>query len=210
VESIKVLIADEFPVVRIGIRRVLESAPNIEIVGEAGTGREVLDLTKSLKPDVLLLSLGMPVINGFKVVMRLRETGTPVRILIFDKQEDARVILELLQMGVCGYLLKDETAEGVLAAIRGAASGEKGWLSRRIVHLISTHIRVGKDGHQALTDREKQVLTAIMGGMSNHAIAQDLGISEKTVEKHISSIFSRLGVSSRTQAAVIAAQEHLV
>jgi DNA-binding NarL/FixJ family response regulator len=208
--AIRVLIADEFPVVRIGIRQVLENATNIEIIAEAENGKEVLDLTKSLKPDVLLLSLGMPVINGFKVVMRLRETGMPVRILIFDRQEDTRVILELLQMGVYGYLLKDETAERILAAIRGAAKGEKGWLSRSIVHLISTQIRAEDNGHRVLTGREKQVLSAIMGGMSNQAIARDLGISQKTVEKHVSNIFIRLGVNSRTQAAVIAAQEHLV
>ncbi|HSV86923.1 MAG TPA: response regulator transcription factor [Levilinea sp.] len=208
--SIRVLVADDHPVVRNGIRNLLEKAVDIEVLGEASTGGETLSLVQALKPDILLLDMEMPDLNGREVAARLRSMGSPVKILALSAYDDPVYIREMLKSGAVGYLVKEEAPETIVEAVRGVAQGEQGWVSRRIAAKIVSWMR-GDDGERSqLTPREIDVLRLVVGGNTNQSIANSLGISEKTVEKYMDAIFTKLDVSSRVEAAVYAVRAGLV
>jgi DNA-binding NarL/FixJ family response regulator len=206
-----VLLVDDHPVVRAGIRNLLEKAMDIKVVGEASNGEEALLMVKDLQPDVLLLDMEMPGLKGNEVAQRLQADGAPVRILALSAHDDKQYIQELLANGASGYLIKEEVPDAIIEAVRGVARGEQGWVSRRVAAQMSTWMREDKTNSKlGLTGREVQVLRAVVAGKTNQEIGLGLGISEKTVEKHLEGVFGKLKVASRVEAAVHAVREGLV
>lgn len=208
--NIKVILADDHPVARAGIRKFLEKEADIQVVGEASSGEEALKLVKELEPDVLLLDMEMPGIKGVEVAREIKAQHLPVRILALSTYDNKQYILGLLSSGAAGYLVKEEVPEIIIDAVRGVARGEHGWVSRRIAANLTHWMQFDGSESGNLTDREVEVLRQLVLGKTNQEIAVVLGISYKTVEKHIDSIYSKLGVASRVEAAVTAVQNKLV
>ncbi len=202
-----VVLVDDHPVVRAGIRNLLEKAHDIVVVGEASNGTEALRLVKDLSPDVLLLDMEMPGLSGNEVAQQLQKLGIPTPILALSAHDDKQYIQELLSNGAAGYLVKEEVPEAIVEAVRGVSRGEKGWVSRRVAAQMSTWMGNENQDRNGLTAREVQVLQAVVAGKTNQEIGLALGISEKTVEKHLEGIFAKLGVASRVEAAVRAVRE---
>ena len=204
---IKVVIVDDHPIVRRGVKLMLERAEDIELVGEASTGEEALRLVKETSPDVLILDMQLPDMDGVEVTQTLQQNGSAVKILILSAHDDLIYIHELMEAGAMGYLIKDEAQEMIVDAVRGISKGEEGWLSRSIAAQMVAWVRGDDDGTVKFTPREREILQVLVQGKTNQQIASGLSISEKTVEKHLSSIFQKYGVSSRTEAAVSAVRE---
>jgi DNA-binding NarL/FixJ family response regulator len=202
-----VILADDHPVVRAGIRNLLEQAPDIVVIGEASDGKEALRMVEELKPDVLLLDMEMPGISGAEVAHELMASGSTVHILALSAHDDKEYIQELLANGASGYLVKEEVPNAIVEAVRGVSRGERGWLSRRIAAQMSAWMQEGEQDRKGLTTREVEVLQAVVAGKTNQEIGLALGISEKTVEKHLEGVFSKLQVASRVEAAVRAVRE---
>jgi DNA-binding NarL/FixJ family response regulator len=204
----KVLLVDDHPIVRTGIRNLLERAAEISVVGEAGDGFEALKLVEELSPDVVLLDMEMPGMNGNEVAIHLKQAGSRVKILALSAHDDKQYIQELLANGASGYLTKEEVPEAIIEAVRGVARGEQGWVSRKIAAKMTVWLSEKSPAdHMGLTPREVQVLKMVVAGNTNQEIGLELGISEKTVEKHLEGVFSKLGVASRVEAAVHAVRE---
>ena len=206
--KIRVLVADDHPLAREGLRNLLEKAAGIEVVGEASDGFEALKLVDELSPDVLMLDMEMPGLEGLEVAQRLQEVGSSVRILALSAHNDKEYIKGLLSNGAVGYLTKGETPQNLVEAVRGVARGEQGWVSRQIAAQMIAWTQEDA-GSSILTGRETQVLKLVVEGKTNQEIGQALGISEKTVEKHLDGVFTKLKVSSRVEAAVYAVREGL-
>jgi len=206
---IRVVLADDHPVVRAGIRNLLEKVVDIEVVGEASTGQEALNLVDNVRPDVLLLDMELPDIKGTEVAQRLQSSKSPVKILALSAYDDGVYIRELLELGAAGYLIKEEAPETIVEAVRGVAYGEQGWVSRRIAAQMVSWVRGDEREGLKLTAREMEVLKHVVEGNTNQNIAAKLGISEKTIEKYMEAIFAKLGVASRVEAAVYAVREGL-
>jgi DNA-binding NarL/FixJ family response regulator len=205
--SINVVLADDHPVVRAGIRNLLEQASDIVVVGEAKDGNETIKMVEDLKPDVLLLDMEMPGISGSQVAQQLMNSGSAVHILALSAHDDKEYIQELLSNGAAGYLVKEEVPEAIIEAVRGVSRGERGWLSRRVAAQMSAWMQEGEQDRKGLTSREVEVLQAVVAGKTNQEIGLALGISEKTVEKHLEGVFAKLQVASRVEAAVRAVRE---
>jgi DNA-binding NarL/FixJ family response regulator len=208
--TIRVLLVDDHPIVRSGIRGLLEKAVDIELVGEASTGEEALQMAGETNPDVLLLDMELPDIQGTQVARQFQHSYPNVKILALSAHDDSAYIRALLELGAAGYLMKEEAPEAIVNAVRGVARGEQGWVSRRIAAQMAAWMQVGELGKMKLTAREQEVLRLVVQGKTNQAIALELKISEKTVEKYIQAIFTKLNVASRVEAAVYAVQERLV
>jgi DNA-binding NarL/FixJ family response regulator len=207
---IRVLLVDDHPVVRSGIRALLEKNEEIEIVGEAATGAETLDLARKVAPTIILLDMELPDIPGIEVARQIQMQHPQIRILALSAHDDAAYIRGLLESGAAGYLLKDEAPEMIMDALRGVAQGEQGWFSRRISAQLVSMFGTDKQSDTKLTPREEEVLRLVVEGKTNLAIAAELKISEKTVEKYMGAIFTRLNVASRVEAAVYAVRQGLV
>jgi DNA-binding NarL/FixJ family response regulator len=204
----KVLLVDDHPIVRTGIRNLLERAAEINVVGEASDGYEALKLVDKLSPDVVLLDMEMPGMNGKEVAVQLKQAGSSVKILVLSAHDDRQYIQELLANGASGYLTKEEVPEAIIEAVRGVARGEQGWVSRKVAAKMTAWMNEDSPAKEkGLTPREVQVLKKVVAGKTNQEIGLDLGISEKTVEKHLEGVFSKLGVTSRVEAAVHALRE---
>jgi DNA-binding NarL/FixJ family response regulator len=208
--DIHVLIADDHPIVCKGIRNILDPAPGIKVSGEAHSGAETLQMIADLKPDVLLLDMELPDMNGVEVIRQIADSGTSLRVLGLSSYDDSQYISELLASGAAGYLIKDEVPESIVEAVRGVARGETGWLSRKAATRLGELLQREKEGNLDLTSRELDVLRLVSQGKTNGEIGYELSISEKTVEKHLATIYRKLGVVSRVEAAVIAVRENLV
>jgi DNA-binding NarL/FixJ family response regulator len=207
---IRVLLVDDHPVVRDGIRALLKKDRDIEIVGESSLGKEVIDMVAAQLPDILLLDMELPDIEGIQVARQTQQRFPNVKILALSAHDDEFYIKGVLESGAVGYLMKDEAPELILEAIRGIARGDKGWISHRISARISTWFLSEKTNESKLSQREQEVLRLVVAGKTNQAIAAELSISEKTVEKYIGVIFTKLNVTSRVEAAVYAVRERLV
>jgi DNA-binding NarL/FixJ family response regulator len=190
--SIRVVLADDHPVVRSGIRSLLERAVDVSIVGEASTGSEALRLVEEMHPDVLLLDMELPDVKGVEVAQQLKRAGSTVKILVLSAHDDPAYIRELFESGAAGYLVKEEAPETIVEAVRGVAHGEQGWVSRRIAAQMVSWMRKDEDGEVVLTPRELAVLRLVVEGKTNQNIGALLGISEKTVEKYLYTIFTKL------------------
>jgi DNA-binding NarL/FixJ family response regulator len=204
---IRVLIADDHAVVRTGLRDLVARASDIEVVGEADSGAETLRMAAELTPDLLVLDIEMRDMSGVDVARRLADSGATLPILALSAHDDRRYVVGMLEAGAAGYLLKDEAADTIIEAIRGISRGEGGWLSRDIARRASGWM------HSVQTDlspRELEVLAEVVAGKTNQQIGETLQISEKTVEKHLDSVFTKLQVRSRVEAAVLAVRENLV
>jgi two-component system, NarL family, response regulator LiaR len=204
-EPIRVLIADDHAVVRVGLRALIASEPSMEMVGEAGDGVSAAAMARSLQPDVLLLDLVMPGKHGIQVIEELAETAPRVRILVLTSFVEDEQLFSALRAGALGYLLKEAGPDELLQGIRDVAGGKSPLhpaVARRVLQGLSR--TASSPPAEALTDREAEILGRVARGRSNRAIASELGLSERTVRSHVSSILAKLSVTSRTQAALFA------
>lgn len=211
--KIRVLLVDDHPVVRLGIRHLIESQTDIVVVGEAGDGFEAMRLVSELTPDIILLDMEMPGMNGSDVVQKLRAERINTPVLALSAHDDRQYIQELLSNGAAGYLVKEELPAILTDAIRGVARGEQGWVSRKIAAQMTSWMTKAAEPTEYvrdLTPREMEVLREIVQGKTNQEIAFSLKISEKTVEKHLRGIFGKFNVETRVEAAVRAIRLGLV
>ena len=209
-KPIAVLIVDDHSVVREGLRAFLQLQDGIEVAGEAGDGEEALEQALALRPDVILMDLVMPNLDGVATMRELRARVPESRVIVLTSFLDDERLLPSIQAGAAGYLLKNSEPAELVRAIRAAHGGETiidPTVASRLVQTIADGRRSAAD--QALTRRELEVLELIARGRSNKRIAFELGISEKTVKTHVGHVLAKLGVSDRTQAALLAVREGL-
>jgi len=206
--TIRLLIADDHHLVREGLRALIVEHPEFEVVGEAGTGREAVRLARMLRPDIVLMDLIMPELDGIAATALIREEMPDVQVLILTSVDEPRGVAEAVRAGAIGYLLKDVDANELCHAINAAAQGRV-QLSPHAATWLMREIRAS-ERPEALTERETGVLQLLAQGLANKEIARDLGISETTVKSHMRHILSKLGVDSRTQAALEASRRGLV
>ncbi len=209
-DMIRVLIADDHPLVRSGMRALLMAAEGLEVVGEAATGEEAVALATTVQPDVVVMDLRMPGINGIEATRRILQTNPQIRILVVTLFEDDDSVFAALRAGARGYVLKEANEEEVLRAIRAVSSGDAIFSATIAQRLIDFFAAPGYPRGTAapilpfpeLTDREREILHLIAQGRSNAEIAQELVLSMKTVRNYISSIFSKLHIADRAQAII--------
>ncbi len=206
---IRVAIADDHPILRQGVQKLLLDSGSFEVVGGAATGEEALRLVDELCPDILILDAAMPDLSGVDVAKQLHERRAAVRVLVLSAYDDIEYIRHFLRVGVAGYLLKDEASGLIVQAVQAVAHGETGWFSRRISAQLNRLVQEGISS-PLLTAREVEVLYQVTQGKTNAGIGRALGISEKTVEKHLDAIYRKLDVQSRTEAAVTAIRKTLI
>ncbi|MGQ0848668.1 MAG: response regulator, partial [Actinomycetota bacterium] len=207
VEHLRVLIADDHPVVRRGLRAYLETVPGIEIVGEAGDGREAVRKALAMQPDVLLLDLLLPEMDGIGVIEELRNHQSQVAILVLTSFTGEEQVVRALRAGAVGYLLKDAEPESVADAIRAVAAGDQ--VLSPAAQAVVVSAATGRGAHyrlESLTSREREVLAGLGRGLTNRDLAGELSVSEKTIKTHVSSVLQKLGVARRTQAALLAVE----
>ena len=215
-EQIRVLVADDHPVFRRGMRAILGAEPEIELVGEATDGEEAVARALELRPDVILMDLNMPNLNGIEATRRILEAKPDTAILMLTMFEDNKSILAAMRAGAHGYVLKGGDGAETLRAIYAVASGEAIFSPTITRRLTKYFAAPGGDSETAavqafpnLTEREHEILTLIAEGYTNGAIASRLYLSPKTVRNYVSSIFTKLGVSDRSQAIVQAREAGL-
>ncbi len=205
---IRVLLADDHLVVRTGLSQLLESLDDIEVVGAAADGDEAAALTVEHRPDVVLMDLSMPGTDGVEATRRIMSSRPETRVVVFTSFSDRERILEALDAGAIGYLLKDAEPDEIHRGIQAAARGESPLAPKAAHALISA--RTERKPSSTLTDREREVLILLAQGLANKQIARRLGISEKTVKAHLTNVFQRTGVADRTQAALWAERNGLL
>ena len=210
--KIKVLIADDHAVVREGTRRILEQEPDMEVVGEAGDGEEAVNLATSLKPDVAIIDIAMPKLDGIEATKRIKAAWPSINILILSAYDDDQFIFSLLEAGAAGYLLKSIRSRELIDAIRAVYSGESVLhpsIARKVLNrfVSASGKPEGQEPLGVLSDREMEVLKLAAKGLSNQDIAEKLCLSIRTVQGHLGHIFNKLQVGSRTEAVVRALKE---
>lgn len=215
-DIIRVVIIDDHPVVRAGIRAVLEKATAVLVVAEGENGADALRLVFEYRPDVLVLDVNLPDITGLEVTKRLKSSDSKTAILILTLHDDTQTVFDLLEAGALGYVLKDEALESLAKAIQATAAGET-WLSPAIARKVVKRAVGGEkeadplpDLPEHLTRRELEVLCLLAQGLDNAAIAEQLVLTKRTVQNHISNIYSKLALNSRTEAMLFAIQRGLV
>lgn len=204
-ERIRVLIADDHPMFRKGLRGLLESVAEIEVIGEATQGEEAITLTERLQPQVVLMDIAMPQVNGIEATRRIMQINPSTGILVLTMYEDDDSVFAAMRAGARGYLLKGVDQAEVLRAINAVSNGEAIFspsIAGRLIHYFSTLEKTPSPIFPELTEREREVLVLIGQGHTNPAIAEKLVISSKTVRNHVSTIFSKLQVASRAEAII--------
>jgi NarL family two-component system response regulator LiaR len=210
---IRVVIVDDHAVVREGLRTYLDLSDEIEVIGEARNGREAVDRAKSLHPDVMLMDLLMPEMDGIAATRAVKEASPATNVIVLTSFTDDEHIMPALRAGATGYLLKDVSAADLVRAIEGANRGQAQLhpdVARKLMEQVSQPHRTEEPPGAALTPRELEVLRLIASGMSNKEIARELVLNERTVKGHVSNILSKLGLADRTQAALYAVREGIV
>jgi NarL family two-component system response regulator LiaR len=205
---IRVLLADDHSVVRQGLRMFLSLDSDLEIVGEAANGSEAVQMAHALQPEVVLMDLLMPVMDGITAITHLRRDLPEIEIVALTSVLEDTAVMGAIRAGAIGYLLKDTEADELRKAIKAAAAGQV-QLSPKVAARLMREVQV-PDSPESLTERETDVLRLLAKGCSNRELAQNLSIGEKTVKTHVSNILSKLGVPSRTQAALYAVRIGLV
>jgi len=202
---IRVLLADDHAVVRSGLTQLLDTVDDMEVVGAASDGAEAVSLALAHRPDVTLMDLSMPVMDGIEAIGRVRAENPEARIVVLTSFSDRERILDALDAGAVGYLLKDAEPEELIRGVRAAAAGEAPLAPKAASAVLTA--RTEQRPAAELTPREHEVLALLAGGKANKQIARELGISEKTVKAHLTRVFEAIGVSDRT-AAALWAQRH--
>ena len=205
-DSLRILIADDHPLFRKGMRTLLTATADTEVIGEATTGREVIELAAALQPDVILMDLQMPGVNGIEATRQILQDSPNIRILVVTLFEDDASVFTALRAGARGYILKDAKEDEILRAIRAVGSGEAIFspaIATRLMEFFATpRPSASKEVFPTLTDREREILQLIARGSTNHDIARQLVLSVKTVNNYVSNIFSKLQVTDRAQAII--------
>jgi len=214
--AIKILLADDHAVVRAGTRQLLERHTDIKVVGEASTGREAIHLATELLPDVVVMDVRMPEGGGIEATKRIKEKHPDIAVLVLTAHDDDEYVFALLQAGANGYLLKTAEADELLTAIRTVMRGELA-LAPTVAGKVVSQFTSGKtlpdvlstikQNYGGLTDREMDILRAVGKGLTNKEIGRALFISDRTVQAHLSNIFSKLNVGSRTEAVMHAVRQ---
>jgi len=208
-DTIRILVADDHPVVRDGLVAILGTQPDFDVVGETATGIEVVQQTEVLKPNVILLDLEMPDLDGVEALKQLQQTGASTRVIVFTAFDTDERILEAVQAGAQGYLLKGAPRDELFNAIRVVHNGGS-LLQPMVASKLLRQVSRPTPEPEALTPRELEVLKLVAQGLPNKEIAQALVISERTVKFHVSSIMGKLGAGNRTEAVSLATQQGLI
>lgn len=210
--SIKVMITDDHVMIREGIRQILEFDGKIEVIAEAGDGVECLSLLEKNMPQVLLLDINMPHKNGIEALKEIRDKNMPVKVLILTVHNEVDYLIKAVDIGVDGYLLKNSGSAELIKAIDSVLKGES-YIQPDLIPMLNSRLISKNDNQEkidTLTRRELEVLQLVAIGMFNKEIGEEMNISERTVKNHISSIFKKIDVADRTQAAVFAIKNNLV
>ncbi|MCT4621285.1 MAG: response regulator transcription factor [Marinisporobacter sp.] len=211
--KIKVLIADDHALMRQGLKQIIELEDDIEVVALAVDGEDTIKKSQQYKPDVILLDINMPNMNGIQALRRLKDMGTDSKIIMLTIHDDREYLFETINIGASGYVLKDAESASLIKAIRDVSTGHSYIHPSLASELVRQYNKKGKsdDEHKKdkLTRREYEVLGLIAEGKNNREIAEDLFISEKTVKNHVSNIFKKINVSDRTQAAIYAYKHNI-
>jgi len=200
----RILIVDDHPTLRKGLIQLINLEDDLQVIGETGNGEETLDRAKTLKPDLILLDLNLPVMNGFEILQGLRDAKCNSRIVIFSVSEQQSDIAKALRVGADGYLLKDMEPEELVDSLRKSASG-KLVISSKLNETMAKALRQHEDtpsNYSLLTHREKQVLECLSEGLSNKMIGRKMSIAEGTVKVHVKRLLQKFGMRSRVEAAV--------
>ncbi len=214
-KTVTVVIADDHVLVRKGTRQLLEEHPGLSVVGEAADGREAIEVVNRLRPDVVLMDIAMPGTNGIEATRRIKETSPSTSILVLTAYDDEQYIYALLDAGAAGYLLKNVSGEELARSVYAVAEGES-VLHPTVAAKVFKRVTSGAGGQadagdvDQLTDRELAVLRLAASGLSNKMIARDLDLSDRTVQVHLSNVFGKLGVASRTEAVTTALRRGIV
>ena len=211
-DRIRVLIADDHPVFRDGLRALVESAPDLDLAGEATTGTQAVELAATGRPAVILMDLRMPELSGIEATRRIVEADPTVGILIVTMSEDDESLFAAMRAGARGYIPKDAERAEILSAIRACALGEAVFgasIARRVADFFAAPRSPAAEPFPDLTDRENEILELIAQGRSNGDIASRLGIASKTVRNHVANVFNKLQVADRAQAIVRAREAGL-
>jgi DNA-binding NarL/FixJ family response regulator len=206
--GVRILVADDHPVLREGLVAVLSTQPDFEVVGEAADGAEVVRLAGALRPDVILLDLEMPGVDGVEALEGLRDAGSEAHAIVFTAYDTDERILGALRAGARGYLLKGASRQEIFDAVRTVHAGGS-LLEPGVTTRLLDHVREG-DQRESLTPRELEVLSLISEGLHNSEIAARLFVTERTVKFHVSSILAKLGADNRTEAVAIATRRGLI
>lgn len=211
---IRVVVADDHAVVREGIRRVLDDDPGFEVVGEASSGAQVLDVVEKNRPDVVLLDIGMPDIGGLEILRRLRTAGPRPAVLVLSMHDDSEYVLRAVRAGVDGYLLKDEAEPAMLRTAVRAVHGGDSYFSATAAALLAGALRPSAAAEPyplaPLTDRELEILRLVASGRSNKEMASELGISRRTVETHRENLMRKLEIRSIAGLTRLALEQGLL
>lgn len=211
-DKIRILLADDHVLVRQGTRELLEKEEDMKVVAEAGDGEEAVRLAASRRPDVVIMDISMPKLNGIEATRQIKARHPATAVLVLTAYDDEQYIFALLEAGAAGYLLKDVQASELIKAVRSVHAGESVLhpvVARKVIHRFAQP--AGEDTEATasgrLTEREMQVLKLAARGMTNQEIARELVIGVRTVQVHLSNVFNKIGVGSRTEAVVHALRE---
>jgi DNA-binding NarL/FixJ family response regulator len=214
--AIRVLIVDDQALVRAGFRMILEAQPDLEVVGEAGDGSAAIDAVRTLRPDVVLMDVRMPGVDGIEATRRLTEAGVPGKIVILTTYDLDEYVFDALAAGASGFLLKHVPPEELVRGVRVAASGEAllaPSITKRLIEEFAKQrapVRASGTELKTLTDREREVLTLLGRGLSNPEIAKDLKVGEATVKTHVAHVLDKLELRDRVQAVIFAYEIGLI
>ncbi len=214
-QSVRILIADDHPIFRDGLKRLLESERGFKVVGEACDGMEAVTMARQLKPEILLLDLAMPRRPGLEALREMSTDTTSVRVILLTAAAEKGQIVEALQLGARGIVLKDSATQILLQSIRAVMNGEY-WVGRESVSNLVQYLRgligsgnTARQRKYGLTPRELEIVSAVVAGYANKEIAEHFKISEDTVKHHLSNIFDKIGVSTRLELALFAVNQAL-